>query len=260
MTTERRGPGLVVHWIGPAGTYGGWLSETALSEEHVALLRALIGSLGSSIWVANPYDPATVRSGATRPDDTQTLSVDLEGGMDIVRARWSKGHRAAVAQSRRSGVVVRVASSEADWRGYFEAYQESLTRWGSATSSRYDWPFLSQLAAEPPDIVRLWVGTHEGEIVAGALCLYDPVHVCYWHGASRASAFALRPTNLILHEAIADACGSGRRWFDLGSSGGHAGVEAFKRGLVRRRWRARRPYRSARSSPAPSASGESADG
>ena len=41
--------------------------------------------------------------------------------------------------------------------------------------------------------------------------------------------FKVRPTNLLMYEAIKDACDRGYAWFDFNPSGGHEGVEAFKK-------------------------------
>jgi CelD/BcsL family acetyltransferase involved in cellulose biosynthesis len=76
---------------------------------------------------------------------------------------------------------------------------------------------------------ELWVAEHDGTVIAGALCLRDRERVIYWHAAALDRALPLRPANLLLETTIADACERGSRVFDLGSSGGHEGVEAFKR-------------------------------
>src|SRR4029079_1053277 len=70
-----------------------------------------------------------------------------------------------------------------------------------------------------------------GEIAAGALCLYSRRHVAYWHGAARERLLECRPVHLLIETALHDACERGMRWFDFNPSGGHRGVEAFKKGF-----------------------------
>ena len=65
-------------------------------------------------------------------------------------------------------------------------------------------------------------------MVAGAVCLYDRKHVCYWHGAALDKYFALRPVNLLLFEIIKQASEQGHDWFDFLPSGKHEGVRKFK--------------------------------
>ena len=158
--------------------------------------------------------------------------LDLADGFEALRRGFSKGHRAAITQAERKGVTTRVAASAEDYRSYFAVYEDSLRRWGEAASPRYPWTLFErawQLAERHPDALRLWLAEHEGEIVAGALVLYWRGHVMYWQAATLERAFELRPANLVLANAIEDACERGCRWFDFGSSGGHEGPEAFKR-------------------------------
>jgi len=64
---------------------------------------------------------------------------------------------------------------------------------------------------------------------AAALCLAGLQVVVYWHGATLEAAFELRPSTLLLHEAVRDACAYGAAWFDLNPSAGLEGVREFKR-------------------------------
>jgi lipid II:glycine glycyltransferase (peptidoglycan interpeptide bridge formation enzyme) len=70
---------------------------------------------------------------------------------------------------------------------------------------------------------------YEDRSIAGALCFYTKNHVVYWHGAAYSDYFELRPVNLLMYEAIKDACENGYSWFDFNPSGGHEGVKAFKK-------------------------------
>ena len=158
--------------------------------------------------------------------------MDLDLGYEELQRHFSKGHRAAITQAVRKGITTRVATSLDDYRRYYEIYEDSLRRWGDAASPRYPWSLFevcSKLANKHPDAVRLWVAEHSGDIVAGALVFSWNGHVMYWHAANLEQALELRASNLLLANAIEDACERGCRWFDFGSSGGHEGTEAFKR-------------------------------
>ena len=143
--------------------------------------------------------------------------------------RASKGHRSAVKQAEREGVSLRLAFDPKDWREYFEVYQESLARWGDRASSNYTWPLFARLSEQPRDDVKLWIAEVDGQFAAGAVCLYAPRHVVYWHGAARAEFFSRRPVQPMIFQAIRHACETGREWFDFNPSGGNQGVDDFKR-------------------------------
>ena len=119
-----------------------------------------------------------------------------------------------------------------DWRAYFEVYRDSLRRWGSRVSSTYAWPLFASIEATADPRVRLWVARIDGEVAAGALCFDGNNLVHYWHGGALERYFSARPVNVLLETAIRDAADRGFAAFDLGPSGGHEGVEQFKRGFA----------------------------
>lgn len=132
-------------------------------------------------------------------------------------------------QARRGGVTVRLADGVDDWRAYYGAYEDSVRRWGDSTSTVYRWPLFERLAQSDSGSVRLWLAVHGGQVVAGSLCFYAKRHVVYWHGAAHSESFKMRPVNLLIYEAVREACAEGYRWFDFNPSGGLEGVRAFKK-------------------------------
>lgn len=220
-----------MHLSSPGGTYGGWISADALGAGHARLLAEhLLTRLGAMQWRISPFDPAASELGlpaAAVADETHVL--DLAPGFDAIHRGWTKGHASAARKAAREGVTVRAADTLDDWRAYYRVYEDSLARWGDSASSRHRWELFQELAGRAKEGARLWLASHEGEVVAGAVCLEARRHVAYWHGAALASRFELRAVNLLLHDAIRDACERGFRWFDFNPSGGHEGVAAFKR-------------------------------
>jgi len=214
----------------PAGTFGGWLSADALGADHArALASNLLASRHGVRWRVNPYDPnaAALPLDGASPDTTRAL--DLSEGFEAIFRGWTKGHRAAVKQAQREGLSVRTAETPADWRAYYDAYRDSVRRWGDSASAVYGARLFDILGETKSPDVRLWVAVDGDRVVAGALCLYARRHVVYWHGAALEDYFAKRPANLLVHAAIEDACRRGLGWFDFNPSGGHEGVEHFKR-------------------------------
>jgi CelD/BcsL family acetyltransferase involved in cellulose biosynthesis len=216
---------------GHVATLGGWISDDDLAAPHAALLAdALTRRFGNVVWKLNPFDPLTTpfRSLANEPDETDVL--DLSPGFEEVHRRWTKGHRSAVTKARRVGVTVSTASTPEDWRAYHAVFQDSVRRWGKDAFFIHGPELFQELGRQRRPNVRLWLARFEGEVVAGALCLYANHHVSYWHGAALQRHFPLRPVNLLLYEAIRHACEQRHlRWFDLGSSGPLEGVRSFKR-------------------------------
>jgi CelD/BcsL family acetyltransferase involved in cellulose biosynthesis len=230
LSEQVAGMGLVRTAISsPGGTGGGWLSRDVLGERHVELLTSILTRHTDLRWRVNAFDPAQAALELPHSEPQTTRALPLCEDFDAVFRRASKGHRSAVKQAEREGVSLRLAFDPKDWREYFEVYQESLARWGDRASSNYTWPLFARLSEQPRDDVKLWIAEVEGQFAAGAVCLYAPRHVVYWHGAARAEFFSRRPVQPMIFQAIRHACETGREWFDFNPSGGNQGVDDFKR-------------------------------
>jgi len=214
----------------PAGTFGGWISDDPLEAGHAVLLaRWMIESLGNLVWRLNPYDVNVSRISIDVSQDDVTHSLCLTGGFDSLLTRWTKGHKSAAVKAIRENVIVRVGSTEEDWRSYYTIYEASINRWGARTSSKYTWEIFDEMFRRNSRRIRLWLAVYQDKVVAGAICFYAKKHVVYWHGAALEEFFPLRPVNLLMYTAIKHACEAGYQWFDFNPSGPHEGVKAFKK-------------------------------
>lgn len=217
----------------PAGTYGGWISSDDLTPGHARLLVELFTrQLGPLDWRLNPYDLLLREVTVPGAKEDETHALDLRPGFAAVSAEWSHGQTALARKVRkavREGVTVVAAQSEQDWRDYFDVYEKSLARWAGQATSRYRWGLFEELFHRRSPNQRLWLARRAGQNIAGALCFYSKAHAIYWHGAALEEFFPLRPVNLLMHDAIRDACERGFAWFDFNPSGEHEGVKAFKK-------------------------------
>ncbi len=229
--SHRRGWRAERHFSSFAGTYGGWISSTAVGPEHARVLCELMRSEFTGIvWRINPFDPwaPALRLPRCEPDITHVLDLSL--GLAALRQRWTRGHRSAERQARRRGIHVRRASAGADWARYYRLYVRALSRWGQSATSRYGRRLFRAMARRNSPHVGLWLAEAPGVgPVAGTVALYSRHHVIVWHGAALAEYFPLRPANLLYVEVMKHGEAAGYRWFDFNPSGGHTGVEAFKR-------------------------------
>ncbi|MBI2966774.1 MAG: GNAT family N-acetyltransferase [Bacteroidetes bacterium] len=214
----------------PAGTFGGWISVNELTVKHYRLLISLLKErYRPLLWRMNPYNEMELR--ATPPDvKPETTSVlALTGNFEDIFRRWSKGHKAAVNQARKAGVLIKQAESLDEWRGYYEVYCDSIRRWGETATMRYPWKIFEVMQNCHSSNIKLWIALKNNNLIAGALCFYAKCHAVYWHGAALDEYFSLRPVNLLLYEAIKDAHSAGFKWFDFNPSGHLEGVRAFKK-------------------------------
>ena len=216
----------------PAGTFGGWISADELKLDHAILLANYLSELpGGFYWRLNPYDPLVFQACVKTTYEDETHVLDLADGIDASYQCWRRGHSYGVRKARREGVTVKLASSLEDWHAYYEAYMDSLRRWGDTASSTYSLELFDEIFRRNSKHTKLWLAVYREKVIAGALCFYAPRHVAYWHGAAIESYFHLRPNHLLVYEAAKHACEEGLSCFDFNPSGGHEGVKIFKRGF-----------------------------
>ena len=220
----------------PARTYGGWISIDPIGREHATLMKEFLTTkLGKLAWQINPFDELVSAIHVETNEKDETHAINLVKGFDSVYADWSSACRRAERKARRSGVMVRVADNEEDWRDYYHAYEDSHRRWGGRALSRYEWSLFQIMHNLHSRHLKLWLATNnEGRIIAGALMCYAKRHAVYWHGAALEASLGLRPMNLLFYESIRDACEKGYEWFDFNSSGGLDGVRRLKEGFAAR--------------------------
>jgi hypothetical protein len=226
--------GLVKNYISsPAGTFGGWISKDELTAEHSKLLSSyLIRKHRNLIWRLNPYDKTIGQNGIKITNDDKTHALNLSHGFDAIYKKWTKNNGAIVRKARKAckeGVSIRHAVSLEDWKNYFRVYEDCLKRWAEKATSRYRWTLFEEIFKRNSHHIKLWLSFYQEKAIAGALVFFAKKHAVYWHGAALEQYFNLRPVNLLMYEAVKNACEQGYTWFDFNPSGGHEGVLKFKK-------------------------------
>lgn len=214
----------------PAGTYGGWISEDNLERAHASLLADYMRRrCPNLVWRLNPYDPLIAQIGVGTVREDNTHAFNLSNGFNAVFSHWSHGHQSSTRKAVRERVVFQEAGTQEEWRAYYEIYQDCLRRWGTTASSRYEWPFFEAIRCRNSTATKLWLARREGAVIAGALCFYAPKHLAYWHGAVLENCLPLGVAVFLVYETLKRACAADLSWYDFNPSGGHEGVQEFKR-------------------------------
>ncbi|MDR0330109.1 MAG: GNAT family N-acetyltransferase [Chitinispirillales bacterium] len=243
---RRMGGLLTDHFSSPSCNYGGWISASMLTQEHVDRLAVVLVSKKNLTFRVNPFDPSSSyiskakfannpligKSEISFTDDF-THTLDLTKGEHSIMQGLSGGHRRGIKNALREGVSVKAAQSRDEWDRYYGLYQKSLERWRAGgpelkTKTVYPRSLFGRIYENRTGNETLWLAVKDGRPVSGALFFYWNRHAVYWHGASDARYFNLRPNNLLFWEAIADAARRGYKVLDFNPSGGYSGVELFK--------------------------------
>jgi CelD/BcsL family acetyltransferase involved in cellulose biosynthesis len=214
-------PGVYGGPISPAGALdeGGW-------EDFVEAARSL--PFARIDFFDNVLDPLPAGvAAALGASSRSTHVIDLRELPADSRSTFAKGCKHALTKARRAGIAVsRLGSS--DVAAYFAVYRDSLARWGKGEQRAYRRELFERLAAT--DLAELWgARLPDGELAAGGVFLFAPRHCVWWHGAMKAAHADSGPSNALIHALVEEARRRGCELFDFNPSGGHAGVESFKR-------------------------------
>ncbi|MFH1502993.1 MAG: GNAT family N-acetyltransferase [Candidatus Eisenbacteria bacterium] len=226
----RRGPFRVVASM-PFGTYGGLVlrdgRESAAAASVVDAYAALAGRPG--VAAAHIMDESgrlpEPPPGFERHTE-QAHRIALDGGYDEVWSGFRPSARNKVRKAEKAGVSVRRAASERDFLEYHDMLLECSERWGETCA--FGRGFFVSLSRLDRDVVQMWLAEQDGEVIGGDLNFVLHGRVMNWGNVSRSSARALAPNNLLHAHAMRAGAASGCTVYDLGSSAGIEGVDAFK--------------------------------
>ena len=210
----------------PAGTYGGWVSGSPLTEGHERALADVLLAIPGLIWRISPFNTHVPPPPDCEPDSTHVLN--LERGIDAALEATRSAQRQHARRAEKAGVHVAVATAPEDWSSYLELYRLSRARWGDAARSEPPAAVFHALQGEQDTGVALWLATVDEGAVAGAIVLSTPAHACYWHGSATEAGLKLGATPYVLLRAAESAAAHGARWFDFNPSAGLEGVRRFK--------------------------------
>ena len=211
------------------GGYGGAIAERDLTQiETDYIFQHLTNAHTAYIHVmGNPYTDQSLPPSFSRSLE-YTHVLDLAEGFDAVFSNYSRGKKKSTRKARQMGVEIGVATTEEEFKSYYEVYEDTLRRWGSSTLVSYPYRLFDQIYRCHSEDIRLWVARVEGKIVSGSLNFYHNRNVLAWHGATLESYFGYHPVPLLRTEIVKDACERGFRYYDFSPSGGLKGVENYK--------------------------------
>jgi CelD/BcsL family acetyltransferase involved in cellulose biosynthesis len=162
------------------------------------------------------------------PDRFWHHVVVLGGDLGAVESGFTSAIRRGIKKARREGVTVRRAVDGAGLDAFYRLHQHTRRRLGVPTQPKRFIRGFERLFERGLGSVML--AELAGEPIAAAVFLRAGDTTLYKYGASDAAHLAARPNNLLMYEAIRQACLEGSTRFDMGRTDiGHEGLRAFKR-------------------------------
>lgn len=219
---------------GPAGVYGGWISDKKLEESQAREIIDWMGkNIDNFICRLNPFDKEQEYFSHPylkfKRDFTQFL--DLSIGFEKIFDNFSKGHKYNIKKANGNKLEIRIANSQNDYKEYYKVYQDSILRWGSNATNKYSEDLFEKIRLIDDKYKKLWLAVKGEDIISGALVFYFNKHAVWWHGATLKEYFKFYPNDLLQFRIIKDACSKNYKIYDFNPSGSHKGVIDFKSGF-----------------------------
>ncbi|MEA2149155.1 MAG: hypothetical protein QOD69_985 [Solirubrobacteraceae bacterium] len=161
-----------------------------------------------------------------------SYSRALPGPGEELRFGAGRNHariRSNVTRATDAGVTVRPAERIGELRAWHRLYLATMRE--HLVPAR-PWGLFAALWEElrPHGQMRLLLAERRGELLAGTLLLMSSSTVFYAFGASRRSALALSPNDVLQWRGLHDAAAEGYARYDLGEvPEGNEGLARFKR-------------------------------
>lgn len=144
------------------------------------------------------------------------FQVPLAGrDADAVFAGFNQLWRRNVRKAERSGVEVRLGGYD-DLPEFHRVYVVTASRDGfTPRPLGYFQRMWQAMSDEDPDRIRLYLASHDGEVLAATTAVRVGRHVWYSYGASADHKRELRPSNAVQWRMITDAIDAGAAVYDL---------------------------------------------
>lgn len=214
----------------PFGTYGGVVSAPGCPPEATAgILRGYERiARGPLVAAAHLMDLRGTAPGLEgfRVRDEGAQIVRLDRPFEEIWRGFRPSARNKIRKAKKAGVRVRRAAQADDYREYHSMLAKLSERWGDPCP--FDLAFFLALSKLDPATVQMWVAELDGSIIGADLNFVQNGWIMNWGNVSRHEARRHAPNNLLHSAAIERGIEDGHRVYDLGSSAGIPGVEAFK--------------------------------
>ena len=202
---------------------------TELDEVGARVVR----HLSASRWQDQHVDDGF---GIGQPQYTFAIPLAGRDEEDVLRG-MNQLWRRNIKKADKSGVVVTVGGRD-DLERFHTLYVETAARdHFTPRGLAYFQQMFDAMAGESADRIKVFLGTHEDELVAATIYVQVGGHTWYLYGASSTAKRDVRGSNAVQWAMLRDALASGADVYDLrgitstlDAEDSHAGLIQFKVG------------------------------
>jgi lipid II:glycine glycyltransferase (peptidoglycan interpeptide bridge formation enzyme) len=222
--------------------------KAGIADESVSSLRDLptdldpIGSAVGAYLAKAGWGAQQVAEGFGSGQPQYTFAVPLAGrSEEDVLAGMNQLWRRNIKKADKSGVLVTestASTATADLARFHALYLETAERdHFTPRGLPYFTQMLGAMRAEAPERIRLFLATHEDDLVAATIFVQVGAHTWYLYGASSSAKREVRGSNAVQWAMLRTAIAAGADVYDLrgitatlDSHDSHSGLIQFKVG------------------------------
>jgi hypothetical protein len=253
LVRRRRSPAaarVVSSWPQVWGTGGPISTDGRVTREEAGFVwrdAARRGTLMTEVTLRPDADPAWLPAASDAGylvEAGGSHLLDLAGGFDKVwNNRFRSKARNHMRKAEKLGVEVEVDRAGRLVHVYGELLERSIRRRAELQGEPV-WVSrmrMTRVSSTPEQVALVattfgkdcttWIARHEGEPLAVIIILAAGGHAKYWRSAMDERARPLRANYLLHRLAVEEACGDGRRWYDMGGATPGSDLAAFKTNL-----------------------------
>lgn len=247
MTAHLKQAGAFGIRMGPRVVTRRWSAaqvKQGLADPAVRTLRAVpteVDPVGAAVvqhLAAHGWRDQHVAEGFGTGQPQYTFAVPLAGrDEDDVLRGMNQLWRRNIKKADKSGVVVTVGGRD-DLARFHLLYAETAARdHFTPRGLPYFQQMYDAMTAESPDRIKLFLATHEDDLVAATIYTRVGAHTWYLYGASSTAKREVRGSNAVQWAMLREALASGADVYDLrgitstlDADDSHAGLIQFKVG------------------------------
>jgi lipid II:glycine glycyltransferase (peptidoglycan interpeptide bridge formation enzyme) len=252
MIEHLKGRGAFAVRMGPPVVLRRWGAgavKTGIAEESVHRLgdlppveRTPIGARVVGALDALGWRKVAVEGGFSAGQPAYNFQIPLaQDGQskseDDVLAGMNQQWRRNIKKAAKEGVEVSRGEAT-DLKAFHDLYAHTAERdHFTPRPLSYFQRMFEAMTAEEPDRITLWLGRHQGDLVAATISVRVGTHVWYSYGASSTEKREVRGSNAVQWAMIQDALAKGAEVYDLrgitdtlDSDDPHVGLIQFKVG------------------------------
>ncbi len=234
--------------MGPPVVVRSWRADTvkkAIADDAHARLgdvppdeRDDVGGAVQAALRSQGWRPLSSEGGFTAGQPQYVFQIPLAGRTEEdLLAGMNQQWRRNIKKADKAGVVVKQGTVE-DLPAFHTLYAETAERdHFTPRPLSYFQQMFAAMTAEDPDRIRLYLGHHEGDLIAATTWVRVGTHTWYSYGASSTAKRDVRGSNAVQWRMIQDAVAAGAEVYDLrgitetlDSDDPHIGLIQFKVG------------------------------